>query len=50
METDPEKQKEMAQKYVTETLNPHLVIIEAQLEQNSGVLVGKDVRIILLVT
>ena len=43
---DPAKQKEMVDKVVSETIQPHLPKIEEQLMKNgSGFLVGKAVNI-----
>ncbi|XP_057368616.1 glutathione S-transferase 1-like [Daphnia carinata] len=42
-EHDPEKQKILMNKFMTDTMIPHMLVIEAQLAKNGGVLVGKDV-------
>lgn len=44
LEKDPEKQKEMYQKFMLETVVPHVGIVNTQLEKNStGFLVGSEV-------
>lgn len=43
-ERDPEKHKTAMIKFLSDTLTPHMVIIESQLEKNGGFLVGKEVR------
>jgi glutathione S-transferase len=42
-EHDPEKQKALMSKFMSEKMIPHLVVLENQLVKNGGVLVGKDV-------
>ena len=43
MEKDEEKQKEMWNTYHVEHVLPHLAKIEAALEKNGGLLVGKSI-------
>lgn len=44
MEKDAEKQKELYQKFMTDTVGPHAAIIEKNLEKNNtGFLVGDQV-------
>ena len=44
METDPQKQKEMYQTFMTDTIASHVVAIEKQLKKNNtGFLVGEQV-------
>ena len=43
-EKDPEKRKQLFDKYVLETANPQLVLVEKHLAKNaSGHLVGEEV-------
>lgn len=42
-ERDPEKHKAAMEKFLTDTLIPHVAIIESHLEKNGGFLVGKGV-------
>ncbi len=44
MEKDPQKQKEMYQKFMTDTIGSHVVAIEKQLKKNNtSFLVGEQV-------
>ena len=44
METDPQKQKEMYKKFMSDTIGSHVVAIEKQLKKNNtGFLVGEQV-------
>ena len=46
-EKDPEKKKELLQKFLTESVLPHAAIIEKHLVKNgTGFLVGDEVKII----
>lgn len=39
-----ERVKELSDKFITETLDPHLLMVEKRIEENgSGYLVGQDV-------
>lgn len=42
-EHDTEKQKILMNKFMTETMVPHMLVLESQLGKNGGVLVGNDV-------
>lgn len=45
LEKDPEKQKEMYQKFMLEVTVPHVAIVNSQLEKNgTGFLVGSEVN------
>ena len=46
LEKDAEKQKELYQKFMTDTVGPHVAIIEKHLEKNgTGFLVGSEVSV-----
>ena len=46
LEVDPEKQKELYQNFMQNTIAPHVAIIEKKLEENgTGFLVGSEVHI-----
>ena len=50
-EKDPEKKKELAQKFLSEKLAPQLLLVEKRLETNGGAyLVGKDVSLLPIPT
>ena len=50
LEKDPEKQKELYQIFMQNTIAPHVAIIEKKLEENgTGFLVGSEVHIELLI-
>lgn len=45
LEKDADKQKELYEKFMTETVGTHVAFIEKQLEKNgTGHLVGKEVK------
>lgn len=45
LEKDADKQKELYEKFMTETIGTHVAFIEKQLEKNgTGHLVGKEVK------
>lgn len=47
LEKDAEKQKELYQKFMTDTVGPHVAIIEKHLEKNgTGFLVGSEVSVL----
>ena len=50
LEKDPEKQKELYQIFMQNTIAPHVAIIEKKLEENgTGFLVGSEVHIELCI-
>lgn len=47
LEKDADKQKELYEKFMTETVGPHVALVEKQLEKNgTGHLVGKEVMVV----
>jgi hypothetical protein len=46
LEKDPEKQKELYQLFMQNTIGPHVTLIEKKLEENgTGFLVGSEVLV-----